>query len=38
MSHDIQMGFVAADKAWTDSGVVDGDIDPERSASSSGRI
>ncbi|MGI6414570.1 MAG: beta-ketoacyl-[acyl-carrier-protein] synthase family protein [Thermoguttaceae bacterium] len=30
MSHDIQMGFVAADKAWIDSGATDGAIDPER--------
>ena len=30
MSHDIQMGFVAADRAWIDSGARDGAIDPER--------
>ncbi len=30
MSRDIQMGFVAADKAWTDSGIADGRVDPDR--------
>ncbi len=30
MSRDIQMGFVAADKAWIDADVADGVIDPER--------
>ena len=30
MSRDIQMGFVAADKAWIDAEVVDGVVDPER--------
>lgn len=30
MSRDIQMGFVAADKAWIDSGIADGMVDPER--------
>ncbi len=30
MSRDIQMGFVAADKAWTDAGVADGTMDPDR--------
>ncbi len=30
MSRDIQMGFVAADKAWTDAGIVDGSLDPDR--------
>lgn len=30
MSHDIQMGFVAADKAWIDADIADGTIDPER--------
>ena len=30
MSRDIQMGFVAADKAWIDADVPDGAIDPER--------
>ncbi len=30
MSRDIQMGFVAADKAWVDAQIADGAIDPER--------
>ena len=30
MSRDIQMGFVAADKAWSDADVTEGTIDPER--------
>ncbi|NLS97267.1 MAG: beta-ketoacyl-[acyl-carrier-protein] synthase family protein [Planctomycetaceae bacterium] len=30
MSRDIQMGFVAADKAWTDSAIADGSVDPDR--------
>lgn len=30
MSRDIQMGFVAADKAWIDAKVADDTIDPER--------
>jgi 3-oxoacyl-[acyl-carrier-protein] synthase II len=30
MSRDIQMGFVAADKAWLDAEVANGAIDPER--------
>ena len=30
MSRDIQMGFVAADKAWIDAGIAEGAVDPER--------